>query len=46
MYFAAGLFLTTGIVVVIVSLLTQPPRDYMVIFLIDYTVTFSVEIKW
>jgi len=31
MYFAAGLFLTTGIVVVIVSLLTQPPRDYMLV---------------
>jgi len=31
MYFAAGLFFTTGVVVVIVSLLTQPPRDYMLV---------------
>ena len=30
MYFAAGLFLTTGLVGAVVSLLTQPPRDFMV----------------
>ena len=30
MYFAAGLFLTTGLLGVTVSLLTAPPRDYMV----------------
>ena len=30
MYFAAGLFLTTGLVGAVISLLTPPPRDYMV----------------
>ena len=30
MYFAAGLFLTTGVVGAVISLLTPPPRDYMV----------------
>ena len=30
MYFAAGLFFSTGIVAAIVSLLTDPPREYMV----------------
>ena len=34
MYFAAGLFFSTGIVAAIVSLLTDPPRDYMVKILI------------
>jgi len=31
MYFAAGLFLSTGIVAAVVSLLTSPPRDYMLV---------------
>jgi len=31
MYFAAGLFVTTGVVTLIVSLCTAPPRDYMVL---------------
>ena len=30
MYFAAGLFLSTGLVAAVVSLVTAPPRDYMV----------------
>ena len=30
MYFASGLFISTGVVAVAVSLLTSPPRDYMV----------------
>ena len=34
MYFAAGLFLASGLVGVVVSLSTQPPRDYMVSHLI------------
>ena len=31
MYFAAGLFLTTGLVTVVVSLCTDPPRDYNIV---------------
>jgi len=31
MYFAAGLFLASGLVGVLVSLSTQPPRDYMLV---------------
>jgi len=31
MYFAAGLFFSTGLVAAIISLLTQPPRDYMLV---------------
>merc|ERR1719154_448503 len=31
MYFAAGLFLSTGLVTILVSLLTSPPRDYMLV---------------
>ena len=30
MYFAAGLFISTGAVAIIISLITPPPRDYMV----------------
>ena len=33
MYFAAGLFITTGVVAIIISLYTSPPRDYMVCYL-------------
>ena len=31
MYFAAGLFLTTGLVTVVVSLCTDPPREYNIV---------------
>merc|ERR1719315_397066 len=31
MYFAAGLFISTGAVAIIVSLCTDPPRDYMLV---------------
>ena len=31
MYFAAGLFITTGVVTVVVSLCTDPPRDYNIV---------------
>ena len=30
MYFAAGLFFSTGLVTVLVSLCTEPPREYLV----------------
>ena len=30
MYFAAGLFFITGLVTVLVSLCTEPPREYLV----------------
>ena len=30
MYFAAGLFFSTGMVTVLVSLCTEPPREYLV----------------
>ena len=31
MYFAAGLFVSTGLVGVVISLLTDPPRDFMLV---------------
>ena len=31
MYFAAGLFVSTGLVGLVISLLTAPPRDYMLV---------------
>ena len=31
MYFAAGLFLSTGLVGVVISLVSAPPRDYMLV---------------
>ena len=31
MYFAAGLFLSTGLVTVVISLCTAPPRDYYIV---------------
>lgn len=42
MYFAAGLFLTTGLVTLIVSLCTDPPRDYMVPAVIVSPLTLSL----
>ena len=31
MYFAAGLFITTGLVTIVVSLCTDPPREYNIV---------------
>ena len=40
MYFAAGLFITTGMVGVVISLLTPPPREYMVSFSTDLQIIY------